>query len=89
MQRYLNEIELAYLLGFRRWRDFEKALRGGHVPAPDRQYPDGPRWSGVLVESQLSGRLDTLEAMGREDALIERLESVGTAPLPRAAKSRR
>lgn len=89
MQRYLTEIEMAHALGFKRWRDFEKARRTGFVPPPDAEYPDGPRWSGAMLESRLSGRLEQLESMAREDDLIERLESVGTAPLPRAAKSRR
>jgi hypothetical protein len=89
VQRYLTEIEVAHALGFKRWRDFEKAQRTGFVPAPDAQYPDGPRWSGMVLESLLSGRLEKLEAMAREDDLIERLERGESAPLPGARQKKR
>jgi len=71
--RLLTEIETAHLAGFRRFRDFRRALRAGRFPQPDVELPDGPRWSETLLRNWLDGRPDPRTLEDEERALIERL----------------
>jgi hypothetical protein len=51
----LTEVQAADRLGFRRWRDFARALRVGAIPRPDVTLPDGPRWSQTRLDRWLAG----------------------------------
>lgn len=47
--RLLSEVDAAAFAGFRRFRDFRRALRAGRFPQPDVELPEGPRWSDASL----------------------------------------
>lgn len=51
--RLFTEVEAAHAAGFRRFRDFRRAVRTGRFPQPDVSLPDGPRWSEALLRRWL------------------------------------
>jgi len=74
VSRLLTEIETAHLAGFRRFRDFRRALREGRFPQPDVELPDGPRWSEARLRAWIDGRPDPRTIEAEERSLIERLQ---------------
>lgn len=90
MDAGLTEIAVAHKIGFRRWRDFARALREGRVPAPDHVLPDGPRWSETRLDAWLRGDLTGASLEREQQRLIERLaHGVKTkAPGPQRAPRR-
>lgn len=87
--RALSEVDAAAKLGFRRFRDFTRAVRRGAVPGPDRQLPDGPRWSETALDAWLSGELDGRSLGDEERQLIEELEGAAHPPLRAQGPARR
>lgn len=69
----LTEIETAHLAGFRRFRDFRRALREGRFPRPDVELPDGPRWSAASSTRWLDGKPAGGSHAGAEETIVERL----------------
>ena len=68
--RLLTEIQAANLAGFRRFRDFSRAVKGGQFPAPSLELPDGPRWSESALARWIDGDGRNLSA--EEEKLIGR-----------------
>lgn len=87
--RLFHEIKVAEMLDFRRWRDFERALKEGSVPAADLVFPDGPRWSDRVLLPLLRPDGDALTLAIEEKEIIDRIRRGDTAPLPRAQARRR
>ncbi len=56
--RLFTEVEAAYVGGFKRFRDFRRAVRTGCFPRPDVDLPDGPRWSEALLRRWLGHGLE-------------------------------
>ncbi len=71
--RLLTEIETAHLAGFRRFRDFRRALRAGRFPQPDVELPDGPRWSEASLTRLLDASPGSGSHAGAEGSVIERM----------------
>lgn len=87
--RAFNEIEVAYLLNYESWRDFQKARKAGFVPRESFHTPGGPRWSETSLAPLLRPDGDELTVAIEEKKIIERLDRGDTAPLPRQGKARR
>lgn len=87
--RLFHEIKVAEMLDFRRWRDFERALKEGTVPGADLVFPDGPRWSDRALLPLLRPDGEELTLAIEEKEWIDRIRRGDTAPLPRALARRR
>jgi len=68
----LTEIDVAYQLNFKRWRDFQRSLKEQLIPQPDLQVSDGPRWSERSIEKWLDGELPDRSDQDEQE-LIESL----------------
>lgn len=79
MTSALCEIAAAHKLGFRRFRDFKRALREGQIPRPDHVLVDGPRWLETRLDSWLARELGQGSVDDEERRLIERITH-GAAP---------
>ena len=70
----LHEIQAADLLGFTSWRSWKHARRQGLVPEPDRQLPDGPRWSRAALQAWLTRDEHALSLPSAEREALRRVE---------------
>ncbi|MCB9943485.1 MAG: hypothetical protein H6851_07680 [Geminicoccaceae bacterium] len=87
--RALHEIEVAYRFDFKRWKDFEKALRDKWIPGPDLILPDGRRWLDTSVNRLLLPNGDEIESVLGENKVVQRLRNGENAPPPGTRKARR
>ena len=55
MSEALFEIQVAEMLGHRKWAEFRRALREGKVPAPTRIDGDTKIWSRRHVQAWIDG----------------------------------
>lgn len=56
MTEALSEIEVASMLGFRKWSEFRRALRENKVPHPTRVDGNTKIWSRRSVQNWIDGQ---------------------------------
>ncbi|MCB2012198.1 MAG: hypothetical protein KDF64_16695 [Geminicoccaceae bacterium] len=88
-RRTYCEVEVAFILGYRRWRDFERGRKDGFVPSPDIMMNDGERWSDVSIDRLLNPDGEMIDSAVRVKKLEQRIDSGENAPIPRQGKRRR
>lgn len=55
MTEALYEIQVASMLGYRRWTEFRRAIKDGKVPYPNRIDGQVKIWSRQAVEAWIEG----------------------------------
>lgn len=79
MSEALHEVQVAAFLGYRKFAEFQRALRRGDVPAPDRMLGKSPVWSRTRLLAWLKGDQDT-SSLGAAEA--EAIRRAGGGPGP-------
>lgn len=73
MAEVLFEIQVAGMLGFRKWTEFRRALREGRAPKPTRIDGTTKIWSRRQVEAWIDG---TGQIEPTSEDLLKRLEEI-------------
>lgn len=87
--RVYTEIEVAYALGFKTIREFQKAQKDGYVPPPDYRYPDGDRWLNATLDPLLNPDGEARRLATSEQKIIDRIRRGENAPPPPSKTARR